>query len=55
MLSGLPFGPGNGNPLFIESLVCQGNEERLLSCADIDLRLSSCTHQDDVSVRCNGV
>ena len=54
VLSGLPFGSGSG-PIFIERLDCQGNEIHLLDCVDIDLRHSSCTHQDDVSIQCNGV
>ena len=55
VLSGLPFGPGDGSPLFIESLACHGNEEKLLDCRSIDQYRTSCTHRDDVSVWCTGM
>ena len=54
VLSGSLFGFVNA-PLFIENLDCQGSEQHLLDCNDINLRRMSCSHDNDVSVRCTGM
>ena len=53
VLNALPFGSGSG-PVFIESLSCRGSELHLLDCMEVNLQRETCTHEDDVSIRCAG-
>ena len=50
--------PTNSNPIFLSQLDCHSDDEDLLQCnrvSDIpSLGLHSCTHSQDVSVRCTG-
>ena len=45
------FGQGTG-PIFIDNVVCDGNELRLLDCASSALAAHDCTHFEDAGVIC---
>ena len=47
------YGKGTG-PIFISGLFCQGNEPNLLSCPHSLVHSSSCSHNYDVGVKCEG-
>ena len=50
------FGQGSG-PILLDNVGCSGGETRLLDCANyggVGLYSSSCSHDDDAGVRCNG-
>ncbi|XP_071145461.1 uncharacterized protein [Mytilus edulis] len=48
------FGPGTG-PIWLDDLVCQGNEQYLNQCQTNSkyLNASNCNHKEDVGVICN--
>ena len=46
-------GKGTG-PIFISGLNCQGNEPNPLSCPHSLVHYSSCSHNYDVGVKCEG-
>ncbi len=45
------FGEGNGL-IFLDDLLCIGNETRLLDCPHNGLGANNCFHDEDVGVRC---
>ena len=47
------YGKGTG-PIFISRLNCQGNEPNLLNCPHRLVHSSSCSHNNDVGVKCEG-
>ena len=47
------YGKGTG-PIFISRLNCQGNEPNLLNCPHRLVHSSSCSHNYDVGVKCEG-
>ncbi len=51
---GAAFGEGIG-PIFLEQLVCRGEETELLECAPRSpLGVHSCSHSQDAGVKCIG-
>ena len=49
------FGSFTGS-IFLDNLVCGGNESSLLNCAsDVAIGDSDCQHSEDAGVRCEGV
>ena len=46
------FGPGVGSVL-VDSVVCSGNEVRLLDCSIGSMGTTNCTHANDAGVRCS--
>ena len=47
------YGKGTG-PIFLSSLNCQGNEPNLLTCPHSLVHSSSCSHDYDVGLKCEG-
>ena len=48
------FGEGSG-PIFLDDLMCTGDEASLLECArGSDINASDCAHREDAGVRCQG-
>ena len=48
------FGEGNGS-IFLDNLVCGGDESSLLNCAsDVAIGDSNCQHSEDAGVKCEG-
>ena len=47
------FDPGTG-PIFFESLDCGGTEPFVTKCRGLPKGVHTCTHSDDVGVRCPG-
>ena len=45
------FGPGNGS-IFMDNVVCDGNEVRLTDCASNPLAAHNCLHSEDAGVVC---
>lgn len=53
-VSGGVFGAGDG-PIFLDKLRCK-SEQNLLECESGEpLGLATCSHMDDVGVRCPGI
>ena len=44
---------GSG-PIFLDRMSCEGVEERVIDCQQAPLGLHTCTHQQDVGVKCIG-
>ena len=51
MTSSSTFGQGSG-PIILNSLQCTGLEYRLIECVHGGLGVHSCSHDQDVGVRC---
>ena len=50
------FGPGNArDPIFLDEVVCDGNEKSLLDCNANKWGSHNCNHQEDASVSCYNV
>ena len=51
------FGEGDPfSPIFLDRLVCHGNEEQLLSCdSQFSFGLHQCDHSEDAGVACQGM
>ena len=47
----LSFGQGAG-PIWLNNVQCTGIERTLMNCTASSNRLNSCTHDQDVGVRC---
>ena len=47
------FSQGTG-PIFLDELACDGDEERILDCGGNAPGLHTCTHSQDVAIRCIG-
>ncbi len=47
--------PGSNSPIFLEELDCTSTDTDILQCNAFSARgIHSCTHSQDVSVRCTG-
>jgi len=44
--------PGHG-PVWLDHVVCTGNELSIVDCAHSNFSATSCTHDHDASVQCN--
>ena len=52
-LSNAYFGPGDTNsPIYLDDVVCFGNEERLSQCLFPAIGQHNCRHYEDAGVRC---
>ena len=47
------FTKGSG-PIFLDGLLCEGGEKKILDCDRAPLGLHTCTHEQDAAVRCIG-
>lgn len=47
------FGEGSGN-IFLDEILCTGDEERLSDCHHEAGNSHDCTHAEDAGVRCGG-
>ena len=47
------FSQGTG-PIFLDELACDGEEESVLDCSGSATGLHTCTHSQDVAIRCIG-
>ena len=45
------YGAGSGS-IWLDNLNCQGNENSLFSCPANAIGIHSCSHHEDVGVRC---
>lgn len=45
------YGPGTG-PIWLDNLLCYGNETNLLNCAYKKLGIHDCIHAEDVGIGC---
>ena len=52
-LSGAFFGSGSGD-IFLDNVVCRGNEPSLLECNTKSIGQHNCDHSEDAGVRCEG-
>ncbi|XP_028818945.1 HHIP-like protein 1 [Denticeps clupeoides] len=46
------FGAGNGMPILLDDVECDGTEETLLDCKHAKVGKNNCSHQEDVGVVC---
>ena len=44
---------GSG-PIFLDRVSCEGVEERVIDCQQAPVGLHTCTHQQDIGVKCIG-
>ena len=51
MTSSSTFGQGSGS-IILDDLQCTGLEYKLIECVHRGLRVHSCSHSQDVGVRC---
>ena len=50
------YGPGEADqPIFLDEVVCEGNEKSLLDCNSNTWGTHNCNHQEDASVSCFNV
>ena len=53
MVANPPDSLGTG-PVFLDQFLCEGSENSLLDCPNVELGVVSCPHSQDVAVRCTG-
>ena len=53
-LKNAAYGPGTVD-IFLDNVVCQGNELDLLMCSRSEIGQNDCTHSEDASVQCGGI
>ena len=53
LLSLSEFSQGTG-PIFLDELACRGDEQRVMDCGGSAHGLHTCTHSQDVMIRCIG-
>ena len=46
------YGSGNGL-IWLDNVVCVGNESTLLECDHAPLGISNCRHNEDIGIMCN--
>ena len=46
------FGPGNGLPIHLDNVMCNGDEQSLLSCPSNEVGTNDCSHFEDAGVSC---
>ena len=47
------FGRGSG-PIFLDDILCNGTESRLVNCASVGVGVHNCQHSEDAGVVCAG-
>ena len=52
-VSGAFYGMGNGS-IFLDDVLCRGNESDLLQCTSARREDFDCDHSEDAGVRCDG-
>ena len=52
-LSSATYGQGGG-PIFLDNVVCTGNESNLAQCQHLGIANHNCFHSDDAGVICPG-
>ena len=52
-LRGATFGGGSG-PIYLDNVICQGDESSLLECQRNPIGEHNCDHSEDAGVRCQG-
>ena len=45
------FGMGGGD-IFLDNVVCKGNEQTLIGCQHESIRVHNCNHSEDAGVIC---
>ena len=45
---------GEGTEIFLDNVVCMGNEYSLLECQSNEIKKHNCEHSEDAGVRCEG-
>ena len=45
------YGPGSG-PIWLDDVVCTGNEATLASCSHLPFGSGNCGHHEDISIKC---
>ena len=53
VLSISEFSQGSG-PIFLDEVACDGEEERIMECGGTAPGVHTCTHNQDVAIRCIG-
>ena len=48
------FGSGSGS-IFLDNVICRGNESSLLECQRNPIGEDNCNHTEDAGVRCGGM
>ena len=51
VLSNLAFGQGSG-PIFLDNLMCAGEESRLVDCSHAGFEENNCSHSQDAGLSC---
>ena len=46
------YGPGTGH-IFLDTFLCRGTEEALIDCYHERAREGTCSHEQDVGVKCS--